>query len=866
MKAILGGKGANLAEMTRVGLNVPPGFTITTAACNHYLSKNKKLPGQAKKQISNALKKLEKRTGKKFGSNVNPLLVSVRSGSAVSMPGMMDTVLNLGLNDETVEALATQTNDKRFALDAYRRFIQMFSDVVLGVSNKKFEKVLENEKKRINAKNDSDLNDSSWEKIITKYKEIVKKQTNKNFPSDPETQLDLAIKAVFDSWNVKRAITYRKANNIPDNLGTGVNVQSMVFGNMGKTSGTGVAFTRNPSNGKKEFYGEYLVNAQGEDVVAGIRTPKQIKELKKELPEIYKQLETISKKLEKHFRDVQDMEFTFEKGKLFMLQTRKGKRTPEAAVKIAVDLNKEKLISKKEAVLRIEPTQLDKLLHRRIDPKADVQEIGTGLAASPGAAAGKIVFDADTAEMLGRKGRKVLLVAPETTPDDIHGMIEAQGILTARGGMTSHAAVVARGMGKPCIAGCDVLKINEKNKTCLIGSTELKEGDVVTIDGTTGKVILGRVPTIEPTLNPNMEKLLRWADSFRTLGVRTNADNPEDSSKARMFGAEGIGLCRTEHMFMDKKRLPIVRKMILSRTLKERKNALKKLLPMQRNDFYGIFKAMSGYPVIIRLLDPPLHEFLPNKEELMGKIVKLEFERNKSDLLKEQQLYQIVSELSESNPMLGHRGCRLGIVFPEIYEMQVQAIFEAAVKAAKRGFKVKPQVMIPLVGVSGELKELRQVSLKAAKSVLKKYKKKIPYKIGTMIELPRACLVADRVAEHADFFSFGTNDLTQTTFGFSRDDVEAKFMAIYLEKGILPENPFMTLDSNGVGILVDMAVKKARKIKKNFSVGICGEHGGDPESIKFCHSAGLDYVSCSPYRVPVARLASAHAALGNGIN
>ncbi len=860
---ILGGKGANLAEMTRAGLSVPFGFTISTIACNEYLKKENSFSSSLRKEIETKLKELEKKTGKNFGSTTNPLFVSVRSGAPISMPGMMDTVLNLGLNDKTVKALEKESGDKRFALDSYRRFIQMFSSVVISIPHEKFEKILEKEKNKNGVKNDCDLTSESLEKIIHKYKKIYKKRIKKEFPTNPELQLELTIKAVFNSWNTKRAITYRKVNNIPDSFGTAVNVQRMVFGNFGNGSGTGVLFTRNPSTGKKKLYGEYLINAQGEDVVAGIRTPKYIKELKKENPKIYFQLENISKKLEKHYNDLQDIEFTFEKGKLFILQTRTGKRTAQAAVKIAVDMYKEKLISKKEAVLRVSPKQLNQLLHRRIDSNAKNKVIANGLAASPGAASGKVIFDADNAEKLGKEGQKILLVRPETTPDDIHGIVEAQGILTSRGGLTSHAAVVARGMGKPCVSGCESIKIDLKNKTFSVNKIIIKENDIITIDGGTGKVILGSTPTIEPVLSNEMKTLLSWADSFRKLKIRTNADTPEDALKAKFFGAEGIGLCRTEHMFFEKKRLPTVRKMILSSNKKERKKYLKKLLPMQRKDFYKIFKTMSGYPVIIRLLDPPLHEFLPNKIELVSKIAKLEVKKKKKEIEREQKLLSQITDLSEVNPMLGHRGCRLGITFPEIYEMQVQAIFEAAIKATKKGIKVIPYVMIPLVGISEELKILRNLSDKIALNVLKKNNSKIKYKIGTMIELPRACIVADKIAEHADFFSFGTNDLTQTTLGFSRDDSESKFLPQYLEKNIFEKNPFITIDFEGVGELIKMAVLKARNKNKKFNIGICGEHGGDPISINFCHKLKLNYVSCSPFRVPVARLAAAHAALKN---
>ena len=861
-KNLLGGKGANIAEMTRRGLPVPPGFTLTTELCNYFLSHGRKLPKDAYVQVRKAVRALEKKTGRKFGSKTRPLLVSVRSGAPVSMPGMMDTILNLGLNDVTLNALARETKDRRFALDSYRRFIQMFASVVMEVPHDVFEKVLEKQRNAAKVKSDSELKEKHLEKVVAEYKRIYKTRTKSAFPSSPSKQLDLAIKAVFNSWNIKRARTYRRLNGISDDLGTGVNVQAMVFGNTGFNSGTGVVFTRNPANGKKELYGEYLINAQGEEVVAGIRTPKPIVKLKKEFPAVYARLLKIAKRLERFYREVQDIEFTFDNGKLFILQTRDGKRTANAAVKIAVDLCVEGVISRKDAILRVSPEQISMLLHRQIDPDAKVRVVATGLAASPGAACGTVVFDADEAEKRGEKGDSVLLVRPETAPDDIHGMVAAQGILTSRGGLTSHAAVVARGMGKPCVAGCGDVKISPRRKQFTVNGITVKRGDVITIDGTAGRVMLGEVKTIEPKITNEVKTLLKWADAVRKLGVRANADTPKDAKRAREFGAEGIGLCRTEHMFMEKSRLPIVKKMIIAKKYGARRRELEKLRPMQLHDFFGIFKAMDGLPVIIRLLDPPLHEFLPNRRAIAREISKLEMQNKPKELEKKKALYRVVSDLSESNPMLGHRGCRLGISHPEIYEMQVHAIFEAAVKAKRTGIKVKPYVMIPLVGVAEELRVLREMAEKVAKEVMRKTGVKFSYKIGTMIELPRGCTNAGEIAKYADFFSFGTNDLTQTVFGYSRDDVEAKFIGVYMDRQIIRENPFETLDQSGVGELIKIAVKRGRGTKKDLDIGICGEHGGDAKSIGFFHKIGLKYVSCSPFRVPVARLAAAHAALG----
>jgi len=865
MKDLLGGKGAGLAEMTNAGIPVPPGFTITTEMCTYYYQHNGKLPDDFDQQLNEYLKKLEEVTGKKFGSSENPLLVSVRSGAKISMPGMMDTILNLGLNDEVVKGLAKNSGDERFAYDAYRRFIQMFGNVVMGIDKNKFEKYLEEKKKERGVKYDSELTSDDLKDLVEKFKQVYKEETGEDFPQDPMQQLKMAIEAVFKSWNNPRAITYRKINKIPDDLGTAVNIVTMVFGNMGDDSGTGVGFTRNPSTGEKEFYGEYLTNAQGEDVVAGIRTPKPISELKKEMPEVYKQLKEVTERLEKHYRDVQDFEFTIEKGKLYMLQTRTGKRTPLAAVKIAVDMVEEGLITKEEAIMRVEPSQIDQLLHPIIDPKVKVEPIAKGLPASPGAASGKVVFTADDAEEKAKE-EPVILVREETSPDDIHGMNAAEGVLTSRGGMTSHAAVVARGMGKPCVVGCGELLVDEKNKVIRVRDKEIKEGDWITIDGGTGNVILGQIPTVEPGITGEFKKLMDWADEFRKIGVRTNADTPPDAKKAREFGAEGIGLCRTEHMFFAPERLPIVQEMIMAETEEERKKALDKLLPFQKDDFKGIFKEMAGLPVIIRTLDPPLHEFLPKREELMVEIALMkERGEDPKKIEEKEKILARVEQLHEFNPMLGHRGCRLGITYPEITEMQARAIMEAACELAKEGIEVIPEIMIPLVGNVNELKNQKEVVVKVAEEVMEKYGVKVKYMVGTMIEIPRAAITADQIAEEAEFFSFGTNDLTQMTLGFSRDDV-AKFLPIYIDKKIIKDDPFMTLDQEGVGQLVKIGIEKGRKTNPSLEVGICGEHGGDPESVKFCHRVGMNYVSCSPYRVPVARLAAAQAAVEEKIS
>lgn len=853
-KNLLGGKGAGLAEMTNLGIPVPPGFTITTEACIEY-QKNHKYPEGMWEQTLEAMKKLEETVGKKFGSTENPLLVSVRSGARVSMPGMMDTVLNLGLNDETVRGLAKASGNERFAYDSYRRFIQMFGDVVLGVEHHKFEKVLREMKKNRNVENDTDLNADDLKELVAEYLKIVEDETGKPFPQDTTKQLELAINAVFNSWDNQRAKTYRKLNKIPDDWGTAVNIVAMVFGNMGDDCGTGVAFTRNPSTGEKEFFGEFLINAQGEDVVAGIRTPEPIARLKDEMPELFSQLEDVYKKLENHYKDMQDIEFTVERKKLYMLQTRSGKRTAKAAVKIAYDMYNEGLIDKKTAVLRVLPEQVDQLLHPMIDPKEKYTAIAKGLPASPGAAVGKVVFTADDAEKMAAAGEKVILVRNETSPEDIGGMHASEGILTATGGMTSHAAVVARGMGKCCVAGCGALKIDESKKVFTVGDHVIKEGDFITINGSTGEVILGKVTLVEPELSGEFAEILKWADEFRTLGVRANADTPHDSKIAREFGAEGIGLCRTEHMFFDGDRIDAVREMILSENEEGRRRALEKIKPYQKEDFIGIFKVMDGLPVTIRLLDPPLHEFIPHTDEDIQKVANasgIPFER----LLKKAE------ELKEFNPMLGHRGCRLGITFPEIYEMQVYAIMEAACEVKKEGVKVLPEIMIPLVGHYKELAILKDMVDRVAKEVMDSYNEKINYLVGTMIELPRAALTADEIAEYAEFFSFGTNDLTQTTLGLSRDD-SGKFLPEYVDKGIYKEDPFVSLDVSGVGQLVEVGVTKGRKTRPNLKTGICGEHGGDPESIYFCQKVGLNYVSCSPYRVPVARIAAAHAVLKN---
>jgi pyruvate,orthophosphate dikinase len=861
MKSLLGGKGAGLAEMTRIGLPVPPGFTITTEACKEY-QKIGKLSEEIKKETLEHLRKLEEKTGKKFGDRSNPLLVSVRSGAPISMPGMMDTILNLGLNDDTVEGLKDLTNNERFAYDSYRRFIQMFGNVVMGIPHEEFEKILDKYKEENGLKSDTELTPEMLKNIIKDYKALYKEKTGQEFPQDPMEQLFTAIEAVFKSWNNPRAIAYRKINKISDDLGTAVNIVMMVFGNMGDDSATGVAFTRNPSTGEKKLYGEYLVNAQGEDVVAGIRTPKPIDEMKNDIPSAFEELLKVAETLEKHYRDMQDMEFTVERGKLYMLQTRTAKRTAQAAVKVAVDMVKEGLITKEEAVLRVTPTHIDQLLHKMIDPNAKVTPIAKGLPASPGAASGKVVFDVKEAAERGKKGEAVILVRPETTPEDIEGMARSKGILTTRGGMTAHAAVVARGMGIPCIVGAEEIKLDLDKKEFYVNGVTVKENDVITIDGSNGTVILGEVPMIEPGLTPELQELLKYADELRELGVRANANTPEEATRARNYGAEGVGLCRTERMFLKPDRLPLMQDMIIAETREERIKYLDKLREPQKQDFYEILKAMDNLPVIIRLLDPPLHEFLPQRERLEKEIEELKKSGSDPELLakKEKQLKRS-KELSEFNPMIGFRGCRVGILYPEIYEMQVKAIIEAAIQLKKEGHNPKPKIMLPLIGHVNEMKILRERALKVIEEVFEKEGTKIDYQIGTMIEVPRAALTADQIAEYADFFSFGTNDLTQTTFAYSRDDAEATFLPYYLKEKILPKEPFITIDRDGVGKLVRIGVVLGRKTKSSLEIGICGEHGGDPESIEFFHYAGLNYVSCSPFRVPIARLAAAQVAV-----
>ena len=869
MRNLLGGKGAGLAEMASLGLSVPPGFTITTEVCTYFYEHGKTYPKDLKAQVEAALGAVGRITGKKFGDGENPLLVSVRSGARASMPGMLDTVLNLGLNDVTVKALSQKSGDRRFAQDSYRRFITMYSDVVLGIAHHHFEEILDDHKDRNGYTLDTDLNAEDLEQLVTRYKKRVEEETGKPFPQDPHAQLWGAIGAVFGSWMNQRAITYRRLHNIPESWGTAVNVQAMVFGNMGETSATGVAFTRNPSTGEKKLYGEYLINAQGEDVVAGIRTPQEITEAARKeagsdtpsmeaaLPDAFAELKRIHAKLERHYRDMQDLEFTIEQGKLWMLQTRNGKRTAQAALRIAVELAQEKLITKEEAVARIDPAALDQLLHPTIDPKAERKVIATGLPASPGAACGEIVFSSEEAEALKIQGRKVILVRVETSPEDIHGMHAAEGILTTRGGMTSHAAVVARGMGKPCVCGAGALRVDYRAQTMTAGGTTLKRGDTLTIDGATGQVLAGKVPMMVPTLGGEFATVMKWADTFRKLKVRANADTPADARTAIKFGAEGIGLCRTEHMFFDADRIRAVREMILAQDEKSRRAALAKLLPMQRADFVDLFKIMGGLPVTIRLLDPPLHEFLPHSEKEIAEVA----QAMGAD---PQKLADRAHELHEFNPMLGFRGCRLAIAYPEIAEMQARAIFEAAAEVGRAtGRPVAPEIMVPLIASKAELDLVKERIDAMAEKVAAETKTEIKYQVGTMIELPRAALKANEIAETAEFFSFGTNDLTQTAFGISRDDA-ASFLGIYMSKGILPADPFVSIDREGVGELIRIATARGRKVRKNLRLGICGEHGGDPASVAFCHEVGLDYVSCSPFRVPIARLAAAQAALGRG--
>ncbi len=845
MKELLGGKGANLAQMTSIGLEVPPGFTVTTTACLKYLEEERLIP-DIEEQMREEMEELEEKTGKKFGSPSDPLLVSVRSGAVFSMPGMMDTVLNLGLNDKTIEGLIEQT-DERFAYDSYRRFINMFGDVVRGISHSKFEKIMDDIKEKAGVEKDIELSARELKEVTKRYKELVG-----DIPSNPWKQLMDATKAVFASWNNKRAIKYRELHDLPHDMGTAVNVQTMVFGNTSDNSGSGVAFTRNPSTGENKMYGEFLMNAQGEDVVAGIRTPLQLEELKEILPEIYSQLNYVCKVLEKEYRDMQDLEFTIEEGKLYILQTRDGKRTPNAAVKIAYDMAKENQITKETAITRITGEQIEKLLHKQVDPDADVEKITKGLNASPGAASGAVVFDTDEAAKRGDEGEKVILVRRETTPEDIHGLAASQGVLTSRGGMTSHAAVVARGMGQPCVAGAEDISIDLEKEQFTTGGKVVKKDDIITINGTTGDVILGEAPLIEPDFSIEFQEILCWADEIRELGVWTNADTPEDARKAIEYGAQGIGLCRTEHMFFHPERLNAVQEMILAKDDEARDRAITKLMPMQKEDFKELFEVMDGYPIIIRLLDPPLHEFVPKDKETQSEL---------ADALGVplDRIVERVKRLEESNPMLGHRGCRLGISYPSIYKMQVRAILEAAVEVKNAGHDVKPRIMIPLIGNVKELELIKdEIVTPVAEAVFSDKKSDVDYKLGTMIEIPRAAITADEIAEVAEFFSFGTNDLTQMTLGFSRDDV-GTFVPNYIQKGILAQDPFYALDQQGVGPLIEMATDRGRKTRKGISIGICGEHGGEPSSVKFSYRAGLDYVSCSPYRVPIARIAAAQA-------
>lgn len=856
MKDLLGGKGANLAEMTKIGLPVPFGFTVTTEACNRYYEEGKTIGDDIVESIFEKLEELENVTGKKFGDVGNPLLVSVRSGAKISMPGMMDTILNLGLNDETVEGLATLTENPRFAYDSYRRFIQMFGDVVMEIDKRKFDAVFDGKKEERGCEFDVDLTTDDLKDIISGYKALVKEEMGRDFPQQPKDQLMEAIMAVFRSWNNDRAILYRKLNEIPDSIGTAVNVQSMVFGNMGDTSGTGVAFTRNAANGEKALFGEFLVNAQGEDVVAGIRTPQPIAEMAQAFPEVYKEFVRIAELLENHYKDMQDMEFTVEREKLYMLQTRNGKRTAPAAVKIAVDMEAEGLIDKETAIMRIEPAQIDQLLHPMFDEAelAKAEKLAKGLPASPGAATGKIYFNASDAEAAAANGEKVILVRLETSPEDLAGMVAAEGILTARGGMTSHAAVVARGMGKCCVSGCSEIKVDEDNKKLGIGEYTFVEGDYISLNGSAGDVLKGQIKTVPPELSGDFGKIMSWADEIRTLKIRTNADNPRDAKQAVEFGAEGIGLCRTEHMFFEEERIPAIRRMIMADTEAERREALKFLLPYQKGDFKGIYEAMGDRPVTIRLLDPPLHEFIPHTDEELhdlAKQINVSYEK----------LAKKAEELHEFNPMLGHRGCRLAVTYPEIAEMQAEAIIRAAIEVrAEKGLDIVPEIMIPLIGLKSELADVKATVVKTVESVMEAEGVKFDYLVGTMIEIPRAALTADEIAQEAEFFSFGTNDLTQMTFGFSRDDT-GNIIKEYIDKGIFEEDPFQSIDQVGVGKLVRMAVDLGKQTRPNIKLGICGEHGGDPKSIAFCNEIGLHYVSCSPFRVPIARLAAAQAAI-----
>ncbi|MGH7777804.1 MAG: pyruvate, phosphate dikinase [Candidatus Dormibacterales bacterium] len=866
MRDLLGGKGAGAAEMTRAALPVPPGFTITTEACRAYLAGGGELPEGLWDQALAALAEVEGQAGKKFGDAANPLLVSVRSGAKFSMPGMMDTVLNLGLNGETLKGLAALTGDERFALDAFRRFIQMFGRIVRGIDGRLFEEALTEAKREAGVKTDPELGPDRLREVVERFSAIYREQAGEDFPQDPRVQLEAAVEAVFSSWNTPRAITYRRQERIPDDLGTAVNVQTMVFGNMGDDSGTGVAFTRNPLTWTRELYGDYLPNAQGEDVVAGIRQTLPVAEMKERMPAVYDQFLGYAERLEKHYRDVQDLEFTIERGRLYMRQTRNAKRTGEAAVEIAAAMVQEGLITREEAVARVEPRQLEQLLHPRLDEAGiTAAPLGTGVAASPGAASGEAVFDPDTAEEWGKEGRDVILVRVETSPDDVHGMVAARGILTSTGGRASHAALVARGMGRPCIVGADTIQVDLRDRSFKADGQTVRQGDEITIDGTSGRVFAGRVPTIAPEPTPAMKTLLGWADGLRRLQIWANADYPRDAVKARENGAQGIGLCRTEHMFMEEDRLPVVQAMILAATTEEREAELARLLPIQRGDFEGILEAMQGLPVVIRLIDPPLHEFLPDHDELLVRTTELrERGDDPGELARLERVLQRVDQLREANPMLGLRGCRLSILFPEITRMQVRAIMEAACNLRGRGVDARPEIMIPLVGTRAELDSVKQELEPVAQRVQEEKGVEVPYKFGTMIEVPRAALTAGEIAGPAEFFSFGTNDLTQTTFGYSRDDAEGKFIVRYLERKILKDNPFETVDRDGVGRLMRLAVEEGRAVRPDLEVGICGEHGGDPRSIRLCHELGLDYVSCSPFRVPVARLAAAQAALGEG--
>jgi pyruvate, orthophosphate dikinase len=868
-KKLLGGKGSGLCEMTRIGLNVPPGFVITTKTSLKYYDVGRRMPDGLMDQVRRHVQDLEKKTGKGFGAKSSPLLVSVRSGAAMSMPGMMDTILNLGLNDDTVQALIAATGNERFAYDAYRRFVQMFSKIAMGASEESFSKAFDELKKRKGARYDTDLDAKALKEAVAEFKKICKQETGKDFPNDPYAQLETAIQAVFASWMGKRAVEYRRFNKITPEManGTAVNVQTMVFGNMGNDSATGVAFTRDPANGENIFFGEYLTNAQGEDVVAGVRTPKAIYEMEKEFPQTFMELSNVRGILEKHYKEVQDMEFTMEKGMLYILQTRNGKMTAAAKLKTSVEMVKEGLLTKEEAVLRVDPAQLEQMMHKRIDPEAkkkmEIVKVASGLPASPGAAYGAVVFSADDAQRLGNQGKKVILVREETKPDDIHGFIGAQGILTSRGGKTSHAAVVARAMGKPCVSGAEDIKIDDHARTFTAGEVVVKEGDTITIDGTTGEVMLGELPLVDPEISGDFKEVLGWADKMRKLGVRANADTPDAAAKARSLGAEGIGLCRTERMFNAVERLPLVHRMILSESDEARKAAIANLEPLQKQDFVGIFEAMEGMPVTVRLLDPPLHEFLPSAETLIHEIYELK--SKKKDASEKETILRKVKSLFEVNPMLGHRGVRLGITYPELYEMQVRAIIEAACDVKKRtGKDVNVEIMIPQVAIAKELEHMKRSVEKVAQEAMKKAGTKIDYKFGTMIEVVRACMTADEMAKTAEFFSFGTNDLTQGTFSFSREDAENKFLPRYISDGILKVNPFEVLDADGVGRLMEIAISKGRSVRKDLKVGICGEHGGEPQSVELCHKLGLNYVSCSAFRVPIARLAAAQANIKEG--